>query len=262
MISKVKKNQMISLLVELGEEVEKIKQQDFDLKIEFKQDNSPLSKADLFLNKHICDFLRKTNVTNIISEEDSVISYTKRKKWDYFWIIDPIDGTKEFINKGTDYTINIALCKGNLPILSYVYAPARNEMFHAEKGSSAFLNQKKISVSKIPNKELNIVASKSHLNDETIRFINLIKESYSIKLLNYGSSLKICKVAEGAADIYPRFGATMEWDTCAAHLILSEAGGEMITMNGSSLHYNKKHLTNPNFIAKGRNSKLFFHKSI
>ena len=98
-------------------------------------------------------------------------------------------------------------------------------MFHAQKGNFAFLNQKRISVGKTTNKELNIVASKSHLNDETMSFINRVKESYSIKLLKYGSSLKICKVAESVADIYPRFGRTMEWDICAADLILREAGG-------------------------------------
>lgn len=256
MISKAKKNQITSLLLELGEEAEKIKQHHSDLKIEFKQDQSPLSQADVFLNEQICNFLRKTNVSNIISEENSEISFTKRKKWDYFWIIDPIDGTKEFINKGTDYTINIALCKGNVPILSYVYAPARNEMFHAEKGNFAFLNKKRISVGKTINKELNIVASKSHLNDETMDFINRIKESYSIKLLKYGSSLKICKVAENLADIYPRFGRTMEWDICAADLILSEAGGMLVDKTGRTLKYNKVNLINPHFIAKSKSFEM------
>ena len=257
MISKAKINQITSLLLELGQEVEKIKQHDSDLKIEFKQDQSPLSKADLFLNEQICNFLRKTNVINIISEENSEESYTKkRKKWDYFWIIDPIDGTKEFINRGTDYTINIALCKRNIPILSYVYAPARNEMYYAEKGNFAFLNQTRILACRKPKAKLNIVASKSHLNDETKGFINRIKESYSIKLLKYGSSLKICKVAEGVADIYPRFGPTMEWDTCAADLILSEAGGVLVGKNGRSLKYNKANLLNPHFIAKSKSLKI------
>tara|TARA_B100000212_G_C27333013_1_gene515528 strand:+ start:374 stop:1159 length:786 start_codon:yes stop_codon:yes gene_type:complete len=256
MISNIKKNQITSLLLELGDEVEKIKQHDIDLKIKFKKDQSPLSKADLFLNEQICNFLRKIHSSNIISEESSEVSFAKRKKWDYFWIIDPIDGTKEFLNKGTDYTINIALCKGNSPILSYVYAPARNEMFHAEKGISAFLNQKKITVSKISSKVLNIVASKSHLNDETMDFINRIKELYPIKLSNYGSSLKICRVAEGKADIYPRFGPTMEWDTCAADLILSEAGGELVEKRGKRLTYNKENLLNPNFVAKSKSFEI------
>lgn len=252
MISKVKKNQIISLLLELGEEAEKIKH-DIDLKIEFKQDHSPLSKADLFLNEQICNFLRTTNVNNIISEENSEVSFAKRKKWEYFWIIDPIDGTKEFINKGADYTVNIALCKGNEPILSYVYAPARNEMFHAEKGNYAFLNKKRISVVKTINKELNIVVSKSHLNNKTMDYISRIKESYSVKLVKFGSSLKICKVAEGKADMYPRFGPTMEWDTCAADLILREAGGEIVNSKGKILKYNKENLLNPPFVAKSKN---------
>ena len=256
MISKAKKNQITSLLYELGQEAEKIKQSDISLNTQFKQDSSPFTKADLFLNKEICNFLKKTNISNIISEENSEVSFAKRKKWDYFWIIDPIDGTKEFINKGTDYTINIALCKENAPILSYVYAPARNEMFHAERGSSAFLNQKKISGGNTPNIELNIVASKSHLNNETMNFIDCFKESYSVKLLQYGSSLKICKVAEGIADIYPRFGPTMEWDTCAADLILREAGGELVEKKGNSLKYNKEKLRNPHFVAMSKSFEI------
>ena len=256
MISNAQKNQINSLLLELGQEVEKIKQCDEDLNIKSKQDHSPLTKSDIFLNEEICSFLKKTNVRNIISEENSSLNFSKRKKWDYFWVLDPIDGTKEYINKGTDYTINIALCKVNTPILAYVYAPARNEMFTAEKGKFAFLNQTRISTCKLRNEELNIVASKSHLNDETINFINRIKESHSIKLLTYGSSLKICKIAEGVADIYPRFGPTMEWDTCAADLILREAGGELVGKNGQIFEYNKKNLINPYFIAKSKNLEI------
>ena len=129
-------------------------------------------------------------------------------------------------------------------------------MFHAQIGNFAFLNKKRISVGKTTNKELNIVASKSHLNDETMSFINRVKESYSIKLLKYGSSLKICKVAESVADIYPRFGRTMEWDICAADLILREAGGILMDKTGRTLKYNKANLFNPHFIAKSKSFKI------
>ena len=205
--------------------------------------------------KKLQKFLLNTNFPNFISEESTFRKYTQRKSWKYYWLIDPIDGTKEFIKKGKDYTINIALCMQNHPIFSVVYAPARNELFHAAMGENAYQNNKKISVNTKYSKKINVVASSSHFDEKTSAYLNELKKYKEINLIQFGSSLKICKVAAGNADIYPRFGPTMEWDTCAAHLILSEAGGEMIKMNGSSLKYNKKSLQNPNFLAKSKKFK-------
>tara|TARA_Y100001935_G_C17291770_1_gene503777 strand:+ start:434 stop:1180 length:747 start_codon:yes stop_codon:yes gene_type:complete len=246
MLNQDLKNKLINLVEELGEKAEIIKKG--NSKVTFKQDNSPLSEADILINKELNRFILETKITNIISEENKEIDYTLRKNWDLYWLIDPIDGTKEFIKKGSDYTINIALCSRNSPIFSIVYAPARAEMFTAEKNNGAFKNSKKITINTNRGRSLNIVASKSHMNFETTEYINRIKEKYKVNLLQFGSSLKICKVAEGVADIYPRFGPTMEWDTCAADLIVSEAGGRIFDVNNKQLIYNKPNLLNPFFI--------------
>ena len=241
---------LISLILKLNKDVEEIKTSDFD--IDSKSDKSPLTKADLHVNSHLCDFIQYTDCRNIISEEISNLEFEERKSWQYYWMIDPIDGTKEFINKSTDYTINVALCYKKKPIFGLVSCPASNDIYHAYKGSGAFLNGKKISTLKDHNENIKrVIASKSHMNEETKKYIENLKKNYSVSLKSYGSSLKICKIAEGEADIYPRFGPTMEWDTCAAQIVLEEAGGSLIDVKGNQLHYNKQNLLNPYFIAEG-----------
>ena len=241
---------LILLIQQLNEDVEEIKISNFD--IDTKSDNSPLTKADLHVNNYLCNFVEKTDCKNIISEEISNIEFDERKDWDNYWLIDPIDGTKEFINKSTDYTINIALCYKERPIFGLVSCPSTNDIYHAYKGSGAFLNGKKISISKNLNGNIKrVIASKSHMNEETKKYIENLKKNYSVSLKSYGSSLKICKIAEGEADIYPRFGPTMEWDTCAAQIVLEEAGGSLIDVKGNQLIYNKQNLLNPYFIAEG-----------
>ena len=248
MITDTQKNQLISLVLDLGKETEIIKSQALDIAL--KSDESPLTKADLYVNEKLNYFCMSTKFTKVISEENASISFNERNDWEYFWLIDPIDGTKEFIQKGSDYTINIALCKSNSPIFSVVYAPARKELYYAEKGKGAFKNDKRINVSTITcNNELKVVASKSHLNFETEEFINSIAKDYQINLIQFGSSLKVCKVAEGIAHLYPRFGPTMEWDICASDLVLTEAGGHLFDLSSKKLTYNKKDLLNPHFIA-------------
>ncbi len=249
---------LISLVYELGSEVEGIKTDSNKISVEYKNDNTPLTRADKLVNEEITKFIATTDFHNYISEESVYKNYQIRKNWKYFWLIDPIDGTKEFVKKGEDYTINVALCFENMPIFSIVYAPAKNELFHATKENNAFLNNERISVNLEETNSINIVASSSHFDTKTSDYLKELEKYKEINLLQFGSSLKICKVASGIADIYPRFGPTMEWDTCAAHLILSEAGGEMLKMNGSSLHYNKKHLNNPHFIAKSKKFKTIF----
>jgi len=255
--NKVQKK-LISLVYELGSEVEGIKTDSNEISVEYKNDNTPLTRADKLVNEEITKFIATTDFHNYISEESVYKNYQIRKNWKYFWLIDPIDGTKEFVKKGEDYTINVALCFETMPIFSIVYAPAKNELFHATKENNAFLNNERISVNLEETNSINIVASSSHFDTKTSDYLKELEKYKEINLLQFGSSLKICKVASGIADIYPRFGPTMEWDTCAAHLILSEAGGEMLKMNGSSLHYNKKQLNNPHFIAKSKKFKTIF----
>ena len=247
MISDSQKNELLNLIKSLGEEAEEIKKT--NLHVSYKIDNSPLSEADLLINGELIRFIKKTKYQNIVSEESAEIKYDTRKKWDFFWVIDPIDGTKEYINRGKDYTLNIALCHIDKPIFSIVYAPAREELYFAIKGKGAKKNFNQIWSERSSSSDIRIVASKSHLDDETNKFIESISAGGNVKVLNFGSSLKICKVGEGCADFYPRFSPTMEWDTCAAQLILEEAGGAILsTETKKPLIYNKPSLINPSFI--------------
>lgn len=247
MLSSASKKNLLSIVHSLGKEAEQIRKSNFE--IGFKEDSSPITKADLLINEELNNFFLSTHYKNVISEENSEVPYKERKNWDFFWCIDPIDGTKEYITGGSDYTINIALCMKDRPIFSIVYAPARQELFVAEKGQGATKNNKKIAVENKTGSSLRIVASKSHLNQKTQDYIEMISSDYDVDLLQFGSSLKICKIAEGTADLYPRFGPTMEWDTCAADLLLTEAGGLMLDEDNKKLLYNKENLLNPNFIA-------------
>lgn len=243
-----------SLILDLGKETEKIKKS--NIKYVRKKDGSPFSMADKFVNEEINDFILKTNFKNIISEENKEIDFQTRKQWDFFWLVDPIDGTKDFIKKGKDYTINVALCEGNSPIFSLIYAPSRQSLYSAIKGNGAYLNGCEIKVNDSKKNKLNVVASKSHLNEETTAFINKMKKKHNVNFVQYASSLKICKIAEGEADIYPRFGPTMEWDTCAADLLLHEAGGSLTNLEKNKLIYNKNNLTNSYFICSS-DTQLF-----
>ena len=250
MLSSTSKKNLLSIIFDLGKEAELIRKS--NLEIDFKEDNSPITKADRLINDELNKYFENTKYKNVISEENIEISYEERRAWEYFWCIDPIDGTKEYISNGSDYTINVALCFVNQPVFSVVYAPARNELYVAEKSQGATRNNKKIVVDKKFSSSINIVASKSHLNTETQNFINSISSDHDISLLQYGSSLKICKIAEGTAHLYPRFGHTMEWDTCASDLILKEAGGNITDLSRNELIYNKENLLNPFFIAKAK----------
>lgn len=254
MLSEPHKTRLFLLVKDLGKQAEKIKKKHFQ--INYKDDKSPLSEADTFINNELNAFIQSTQFKNVISEENKQINFSERKSWEYFWLLDPIDGTKEFIKKNNDYTINIALCKRDMPIFSIVFAPGRDEFYHAEKGKGSFLNGKIISNAPQKSQSFNVVASKSHINQETQKYIAMLESKRRVNLIQFGSSLKICKVAEGVADIYPRFGPTMEWDTCAAHLILTEAGGKIENTRNEELKYNKVDLLNSFFIATKQGIKL------
>lgn len=250
---------LLSFGAELSKEVVEIQERGFATTE--KSDSSPLTEADLHSNKRIRDFLfAKTNVLKIISEEDKEISYEDRKDWDYYWMIDPIDGTKEFVKGGDDFCINIALCNGDRPVFGYVACPKRGDQYYAIEGRGAFKNGERIFAMNSIDSETNlvkVVASKSHMNEKTSEFISNLEKIYAVETLNVGSSLKFCLVAEGEAHIYPRFGPTMEWDTCAPHIIAEESGANVFVANNmSELKYNKENLLNPFFIVAAKTFNL------
>jgi len=236
--------------------------------VKYKSDQSPLTLADISSHNTIIKYLNETNLP-ILSEEGASIKYIDRKDWETFWLIDPLDGTKEFIKKNGEFTINIALIKNGSPIMGVVYAPVLQTLYFASENTGSF-KAEKIDLSctnkdlteivnlssKIPQKEKRntyyVVGSRSHLNNETQKYFDFLKNKYNeIKIISKGSSLKICMVAEGSADEYPRFGPTMEWDTAAGHAIVKYAG-KTLTNNETKneLNYNKENLLNPYFIVK------------
>ncbi len=225
-----------------------------------KEDNSPLTKADKASHDVIVEHLKDTNIP-VLSEEGSNISYEERSKWELFWMIDPLDGTKEFIKKNGEFTVNIALIEKGNAILGVVYAPVLGKLYHGVKGSGSYLikpdkSRSILSVSKFhPSQEnLRVVASRSHLNSETSNFLEKLNDPAKVSM---GSSLKFLVVAEGMAEYYPRYAPTMEWDTAAAQIILEEAGGFVRNMKGQKLIYNKENLLNPYFLAGGEEIRTY-----
>jgi 3'(2'), 5'-bisphosphate nucleotidase len=252
MLNKIDINDIINIAKTAGKEALKIYQHDFD--VTYKDDKSPLTEADKKANKIICDALsQKYNNIPILSEENKTIAYAIRKDWQYYWCIDPIDGTKEFIKKNGQWTINIALIHKDGPVLGVIFAPVLDDIYYAKQGAGAFKNKQKLPllINKNPKKQLTVVASKSHLSKETQNFINKL-DSENIQQISKGSSLKLCMVAEGVADIYPRLAPTMEWDTAAAHAVVLEAGKKVLQFDDNKpLIYNKKDLLNPWFVVLG-----------
>ncbi|WP_150909739.1 3'(2'),5'-bisphosphate nucleotidase CysQ [Marinobacter halotolerans] len=224
-----------------------------DFQIDFKADESPITAADLASHKIIVDALRElTPDIPVLSEEDADIPWEQRKQWRRFWLIDPIDGTKDFTQRTGEFTVNIALIEDGQPVLGVVTAPALNEAYWGAIGAGAFKRDSdgeihRISVTE-PKDTVLVVASKNHLNDDTKAFINKLG---SHELVQAGSSLKFCRIAEGQAHIYPRLGPTCEWDTGAAHAVLAAAGGKVETLDGTPLKYGKEDVLNPFFVASG-----------
>jgi len=240
-----------SIAKKAGEATLEIYNKDFS--IEYKDDKSPLTEADKKSNEIICNSLEKLypNIP-ILSEENKEISYEDRKDWEYYWCIDPIDGTKEFIKKNGEFTINIALIHKNEPILGVVYAPVLNDMYSAKREEGAYKNGEKLPLKTNKNisEKIFVVASKSHLSKETQEFIDSL-DSKEIEQVSKGSSLKLCMVAEGEADIYPRLAPTMEWDTAAADAVVRESGKMTYEFDSMiPLVYNKENLLNPWFVVK------------
>lgn len=263
---KLKQNLEIAInaSIEAGKEIIEIYNNGFD--IEYKADKSPLTIADTASNNVINKYLLPTSIP-ILSEEGKQIAFEERKKWEYFWMVDPLDGTKEFIKRNGEFTVNIALIHQGLPILGVIYIPVVQTLYFATEATGSiriknideahqFLETLIEKGSRLPEisqrDKYIIVGSKSHLTPETEAYFNELKKIHGeVEILSRGSSLKICMVAEGEADIYPRFAPTMEWDIAAGHAIARYAGAEMINHEtGLEMTYNTETLLNPWFIVR------------
>ena len=226
-----------------------------DFSIETKGDNSPLTKADKIAHEVICSFLENTPFP-ILSEEGKDIPYLQRQKWNIFWLVDPLDGTKEFIKRNGEFTVNIALIENGAPIFGVVYAPVLDKLFFGsvDEGAKCRINGVETAIMckpyTITDKNLGVVASRSHMSEETQAFIAALDEP---SLVSMGSSLKFMIVAEGNAMLYPRYAPTMEWDTAAAQAVVEAAGGKvLIAGTNMPLNYNKENLLNPHFLVKAK----------
>jgi len=220
-----------------------------ELNVEYKEDWTPLTQADRAAHKVIKERLAPTGIP-VLSEEGKIIPYSERKDWEYFWLVDPLDGTKEFIKRNKEFTVNIALIRNQAPVFGVVYAPALNLLYWNDFEGKAWKQQDAETERQIHTqareKVQYIVASKSHLTPETEEYIGRFPGA-SLKTI--GSSLKFMLVAEGIADCYPRFGPTMEWDTAAAHAIAKYSGCRVIDFKtNQELRYNKENLLNPYFL--------------
>lgn len=234
----------VTASLDAGMEILKVYLTNFS--VEQKEDNSPLTLADKQSNEAIMAHLKDTDYP-VLSEEGRDVKYEERKQWDVFWCVDPLDGTKEFVKRNGEFTVNIALIKGQKPILGVIYVPVTKELYFAAEGIGAFklydfvenddideilMRAKLIPLDSEEDEEGNqipqkftMVGSRSHMSEETLAFIEELKRKEGeVEIISKGSSLKLCMVAEGKANVYPRFAPTMEWDTAAGHAICSVAG--------------------------------------
>ena len=266
----------VKAALDAGAAILEIYEQDFE--VEYKEDESPLTSADKASHEIIMEALSATAYP-VLSEESAAVGYDERKAWTTYWLVDPIDGTKEFIKKNGEFTVNIALVEKGIPVLGVVYVPVQDTLYvgspegawkieeaAGKEGFELIAAAEEISVTGTPKGALKVVASKSHCNDETLKFIGELEADYGpAERVSRGSSLKLCMIAEGSADIYPRIAPTMEWDTAAAHAVVTAAGGRVFQYrDGSSASeyktgsssvsdvlYNKEDLLNPYFVVSG-----------
>jgi len=233
--------------------------------IQFKKDQSPLTAADIASNTVINSYLEKTEYP-IISEENKQLDYSTRKTWDTCWMVDPLDGTKEFIKRNGEFTVNIALIKNGAPVLGVIYVPVSRELYYADVDQKVayksligqdhsltedlFLEKDRIHPSSPFDTTARVVGSRSHMNQDTLDYIQTLeKQNKTVEVVSKGSSLKFCLVAEGKADVYPRFAPTMEWDTAAGDAICRAVGLKVIAQDTQKeLRYNKENLLNPYFL--------------
>lgn len=254
-------NTAIKAAIAGGKEILSVYETDFD--VEVKDDHSPLTQADKNANDVINSFLVETGIP-IISEENKQIAYEIRKSWDRCWIVDPLDGTKEFVKRNGEFTVNIALVENGKPILGVIYTPVSEELYFGASNLGGF---KKIigtdeDVSRVVETAqkiepaaweapLKVVGSRSHMNEATQKYVASLSQEHTTEIVSKGSSLKFCLVAEGKAHVYPRFAPTMEWDTAAGQAICEAVGLEVIDQTTQKpMRYNKENLLNPFFLVR------------
>lgn len=249
-----------------GKEILEVYESTFE--VEYKDDKSPLTIADKKAHQKIVNMLKETGIP-VLSEEGKELSFSERKDWQVLWIVDPLDGTKEFIKQNGEFTVNIALIEKGVPVIGVIYVPVDETLYFggSELGSyrvdqAAHIKEtdnledwmaKAIKLPENQDRPYTMVGSRSHMSDETAAFFEEVRRDYpDSEVISRGSSLKICMVAEGSADVYPRFAPTMEWDTAAGHAIAKGSGFEIYQakQEGQALIYNKEDLLNPWFIVK------------
>jgi len=251
--SKLRQNKYFTALIDIVREAGSVILNSYNNQepnITYKMDQSPLTEADLMSHKVISSQLSSISQIPIISEESENI----HTKSEIYWLIDPLDGTKEFISKNGEFTVNIALIENHFPLIGIVFHPVSGIAYIGGKNLGAIkieeTNEHKDIFVSGAHSPIRVVASRSHLNESTKNFI---KELGSVTTIHSGSSLKICLVAEGLADIYPRLAPTSEWDTAAAQAVVEGAGGSVLTLDGSRVKYQKENILNPDFIVRGNN---------
>lgn len=254
----------IDAAIEAGKRILEVYGEEF--KVEIKTDNSPLTEADKKSHLAIKEILSPLSI-EMLSEEGKQLPYSARKDWKKFWLIDPLDGTKEFIKRNGEFTVNIALIENGYPVAGVVYVPVTGKTYYGAEGTGSFVftynssDNKSVesymaSAEKIPGADVpgvyTVVASRSHNTPETENFIEEKRKVYGdVELISSGSSLKLCLVAEGKANIYPRLAPTMEWDTAAGHAVAKFAGCKVYNFEtGKELQYNKENLLNPWFVVE------------
>jgi len=272
-----------------GDEILEVYKGEID--VTYKQDDSPLTLADERAHRTIAKCLPSISISHIpiLSEEGKDIPYEKRAEWVYLWLVDPLDGTKEFVKRRDEFTVNIALIEKGRPVVGVVFLPAVGSLYFAAEGLGAYKVDNVKTVSQFlddpgnsavnnlqlgalvdgaarlplpqatgrPSKQINLVGSRSHGIEALSDFVEKMKGDYdNVGFVPAGSALKFCLVAEGKADLYPRFGPTMEWDTAAGHCVVEQSGGAVLRMSEKTpLDYNKRDLLNPHFICLGRDFK-------
>ncbi len=250
-IRKIKMNLefLVGIAKEAGKAIMEVYGTDFE--VTRKQDHSPLTLADMRSHEIISSALldRYPDIP-VLSEEGRQIPFEVRRNWESFWLVDPLDGTKEFVKRNGEFTVNIALVRNRMPVVGVIYIPVSDRAFVADMGEGCWEissgGHKRLTVSPIsPDEPVRVVRSRSHPAPGLEQFLSLIA---SYKIINRGSALKFCSVAAGEADFYPRFGPTWEWDTAAGQAIVTAAGGVMVDLAGNPFVYNKENLLNPPFI--------------
>ena len=226
--------------------------------VDYKADDSPLTVADRASHDYLAAALRAlTPDVPVLSEEDDPGDYAARRGWGRFWLVDPLDGTKEFVKKTGEFTVNVALIEGEEPVLGVVHVPVKGVTYSAAEGAGAFKQEgdaapTPIRVRACDPRKLTVVASRDHAGPEVAAILERMDaEGVEVSSASMGSSLKFCLVAEGKADLYPRTVPTFEWDTAAAQCVVEQAGGRLTTLDGERLRYNKEDIRNPSIMTAG-----------